>query len=45
MVENENLLLGICGSPRKQGTDFAVQYALNYAAEKFSFEIEYWTVR
>jgi len=45
MVENKNLLLGICGSPRKQGTDFAVQYALNYAAEKFSFEIEYWTVR
>ena len=39
MVENNNLLLGICGSPRKQGTDFAVQYALNYAAEKFSFEI------
>ena len=45
MVENQNLLLGICGSPRKQGTDFAVQYALNYAAEKFNFKTEFWTVR
>lgn len=45
MVENQNLLLGICGSPRKQGTEFAIQYALNYAAEKFGFEIEFWTVR
>lgn len=45
MVENKNLLLGICGSPRKQGTDFAVNYALNYAAEKFGFETEFWTVR
>ncbi len=45
MVENQNLLLGICGSPRKQGTDFAVHYALNYAAEKFNFETEFWTVR
>ncbi len=45
MVENQNLLLGICGSPRKQGTEFAVQYALNYATEKFGFETEYWTVR
>ena len=45
MVENQNLLLGICGSPRKQGTDFAVEYALNYAAEKFNFETEFWTVR
>jgi len=45
MVENQNLLLGICGSPRKQGTDYAVQYALNYASEKFDFETEFWTVR
>ncbi|MHA1254346.1 MAG: flavodoxin family protein [Promethearchaeota archaeon] len=45
MVENQNLLLGICGSPRKQGTDYAVKYALNYAAEKFNFETEFWTVR
>ena len=45
MEENQNLLLGICGSPRKQGTDFAVEYALNYAAEKFNFETEFWTVR
>ena len=45
MSENDNLLLGICGSPRNQGTEFAVHYALNYAAEKFSFETEFWTVR
>ncbi|MFW9940651.1 MAG: flavodoxin family protein [Candidatus Thorarchaeota archaeon] len=45
MVENKNLLLGICGSPRRQGTEYAVQYALKYANEKFGFETEYWTVR
>jgi multimeric flavodoxin WrbA len=45
MVEKKNLLLGICGSPRKQGTEYAVQYALDYAAEKFGFETEFWTVR
>ncbi len=45
MAENKNLLLGISGSPRNQGTEFAVQYALNYAAEKFGFETEFWTVR
>ena len=45
MVENKNLLLGICGSPRKQGTEYAVQYALTYAAEKYGFETEFWTVR
>jgi multimeric flavodoxin WrbA len=45
MAENRNLILGICGSPRKQGTEFAVQYALNYAAERYHFDTEYWTVR
>ena len=45
MVENKNLLLGVCGSPRKQGTEYSIQYALNYAAEKFGFETEFWTVR
>ncbi len=45
MVEKKNLLLGICGSPRKQGTEYAIQYALKYASEKFGFETEYWTVR
>ncbi|UCC20537.1 MAG: flavodoxin family protein [Promethearchaeota archaeon] len=45
MVEKKNILLGICGSPRKQGTEFAVQYALNYAADKYGFDIEFWTVR
>lgn len=44
-MEEVNYLLGICGSPRKQGTEFAVQYALDYAAEKFGFKTEYWTVR
>ena len=45
MAEEKNLLLGICGSPRKQGTEFAVQYALDYAAEKFGFKTDFWTVR
>lgn len=45
MSSNANLLLGICGSPRKQGTEFAVKYALNYAVEKFDFKTEFWTVR
>jgi multimeric flavodoxin WrbA len=45
MVQKNNLLLGICGSPRKQGTEYAVKYALNYASEKYGFETEYWTVR
>ncbi len=45
MVEKKNFLLGICGSPRKQGTEYAVHYALNYASQKFGFETEFWTVR
>ncbi len=45
MSEDENFFLGICGSPRNQGTEFAVHYALNYAAEKFGFKTEFWTVR
>ena len=45
MVENKNQILGICGSPRKQGTEYAVQYTLTYAAEKFGFDTEFWTVR
>lgn len=45
MDENKNLLLGISGSPRNQGTEFAVKYALKYAAEKFQFETDFWTVR
>jgi len=45
MVESRNLLLGICGSPRKQGTEYAVRYALNYATEKFGFDTEFWSVR
>ncbi len=45
MVEKKNLLLGICGSPRNQGTEYAIRYALNYAAEKFGFDTEFWSVR
>ena len=45
MVENKNFLLGICGSPRNQATEFSVKYALSYASEKFGFKTEFWTVR
>lgn len=45
MELNEKLILGICGSPRNQGTEFAVRYALDYANEKFGFETEFWSVR
>ncbi|MFX1281091.1 MAG: flavodoxin family protein [Promethearchaeota archaeon] len=44
-MDSKNLLLGICGSPRKQGTDFAVNYALQYAKDKFGFDTEFWSVR
>ncbi len=43
-MEN-NLCLGISGSPRNQGTEFAVKYALKYIEEKFGFETDFWTVR
>ena len=45
MVEKKNLFLGICGSPRKQGTEYAIEYALNYAAERYGFNTEFWSVR
>ncbi|MFX1236747.1 MAG: flavodoxin family protein [Promethearchaeota archaeon] len=45
MEQNEKLLLGICGSPRNQGTEYAVKYALDYAFDKFGFETEFWSVR
>ena len=44
-MENKNILLGICGSPRAQGTEYAVKYALNYAKENFNFDPEFWTIR
>ena len=45
MVKNKNRILGICGSPRKQGTDFALHYALQHASEKFDFDTEFWSVK
>lgn len=45
MVEKKNLFLGICGSPRNQGTEYAIRYALNYAVENFGFDTEFWSVR
>ncbi|MHA1987169.1 MAG: flavodoxin family protein [Promethearchaeota archaeon] len=45
MVKNKNLILGICGSPRKQGTDYALHYALDYASDKFGFDTEFWSVK
>jgi multimeric flavodoxin WrbA len=44
-MNQKNFLLGICGSPRNQGTEFAVNYALNHATEKYGFKTEFWTVR
>ena len=44
-MENKNILLGICGSPRAQGTEYAIKYALNYAKENFNFDPEFWTIR
>ena len=44
-MENKNLLLGICGSPRKQGTDYAINYALQYAKDNFGFDTEFWSVK
>jgi len=38
-------LLGVCGSPRNQGTEYALKYALDYASKKFGFETEFWSVR
>ena len=37
-------ILGISGSPRIASTDYIVNYALDYAKEKFGVEIEYFTV-
>jgi len=45
MVKNNNQILGICGSPRKQGTEYSVRYALDYASDKFGFDTEFWSVR
>ncbi len=44
-MEKKSFLLGICGSPRSQGTEFAVKYALNYATKKFDFSTEFWTIK
>lgn len=37
-------VLGICGSPKAGGTDYAVNYALNILAEK-GYETRYFSVR
>ena len=39
------MLLGVCGSPRNQGTESAIKYALEYTSTKFGFETEFWTIR
>ncbi|MBN1762098.1 MAG: flavodoxin family protein [Methanomicrobia archaeon] len=38
-------LLGISGSPRKAATDWIIQEALRYAAEKWAAETRYFSVR
>ncbi len=43
MGEKEIKLFGISGSPRKASTDYIVREALQYAAEKYSADIEYFS--
>lgn len=38
-------VVGICGSTRKNGTDFAVQHALNILDKEYDCETFYYTVR
>lgn len=38
-------ILGICGSPRKGATEYAIQLALEEAAKIPGIEIDYWSVR
>lgn len=38
-------VLGICGSTRKNGTDFAVRYALDILEKEYSMETKFFSVR
>ncbi|MBN1215407.1 MAG: flavodoxin family protein [Candidatus Lokiarchaeota archaeon] len=44
-MSNDDYLLGICGSPRSQGTEYAIKYAINYLKEKYDYTSEFWTVK
>jgi len=44
-LSNDDYLLGICGSPRSQGTEYAIKYAFNYLKEKYDYSSEFWTVK
>ncbi|MHA1196412.1 MAG: flavodoxin family protein [Promethearchaeota archaeon] len=44
-MNSSNYLLGVCGSPRKEGTEYAIMYALEHATKKFGFKTKFWTVR
>lgn len=45
MSESGIRLLGISGSPRFESTHYAVNYALNYAQERYGVEVDYFSVR
>lgn len=38
-------ILGVCGSPRKGATEFAVRYALRYLEENYGITTDFFTVR
>jgi len=44
-LSNDDYLLGICGSPRSQGTEYAIKYAFNYLKEKYDYTSDFWTVK
>ncbi len=44
-MSNDDYLLGICGSPRSQGTEYAIKYAFNYLKEKYDYTSDFWTVK
>lgn len=44
MEKNQTTILGICGSPRKKATEYALREALNMLRER-GFKTEFFTVR
>ena len=44
-MSGEQVVLGVCGSPRKGGTDYAVRYALQRLEENYRLTTRYFSVR